>query len=201
MCRLLVVSRSGYLQWRRRPPSARAQANARLDAQVAALHAASKGSYGRPRIVRGLCEQGLRVGPGAGPPQPAAAGTAAGLQAPLPSDDGLQPPPAGGAERPRAPVRRLGPISWRGNVYLRTPLIQGARSTLQAVINAEPSRANRLQRWIIELHGRKAYHKTLIAIANKHARILCAMLAKNERYDAAARQRNPMNQPSLAGNA
>ena len=63
MCRLLLVSRSGYLQWRQRPPSARAQANARLDAQVAAMHAASKGSYGRPRIVRGLREQGLRVGP------------------------------------------------------------------------------------------------------------------------------------------
>ena len=62
MCRLLTVSRSGYLQWRRRPPSARAQSNAWLDAQVAAMHAASNGSYGRPRIVRGLREQGLRVG-------------------------------------------------------------------------------------------------------------------------------------------
>jgi len=62
MCRLLEVSRTGYLQWRHRPPSARAQANARLDAQVAAMHAASKRSYGRPRIVRGLREQGLRVG-------------------------------------------------------------------------------------------------------------------------------------------
>jgi transposase InsO family protein len=63
MCRLLAVSRTGYLQWRRRPPSLGAQANARLDAQVAALHAASKGSYGRPRIVRGLREQGQQVGP------------------------------------------------------------------------------------------------------------------------------------------
>ena len=62
MCRLLMVSRTGYLQWRRRPPSARAQANARLDAQVAAMHATSKGSYGRPRIVRGLRAQGLQVG-------------------------------------------------------------------------------------------------------------------------------------------
>ena len=62
MCRLLEVSRTGYLQWRKRPPSARAEANAWLDAQVAAMHAASKRSYGRPRIVRGLREQGLRVG-------------------------------------------------------------------------------------------------------------------------------------------
>jgi len=61
MCRLLLVSRTGYLQWRRRPPSARAQSNARLDTQVAAMHAASKRSYGRPRIVRGLRELGLCV--------------------------------------------------------------------------------------------------------------------------------------------
>ena len=67
---------------------------------------------------------------------------------------------------------RLGRISLRGNVYLRTLLIQGARSTLQQAINAEPARASRLQRWIIALYERKGYHKTLIAIANKHARIL-----------------------------
>ena len=96
---------------------------------------------------------------------------------------------------------RLGRISLRGNVYLRTLLIQGARSTLQAAINTEPARATRLQRWIIELYGRKGYHKTLIAIANKHARILWAMLAKDERYDASAWQRHPMNQPPLATNA
>jgi len=96
---------------------------------------------------------------------------------------------------------RLGRISLRGNVYLRTLLIQGARSTLQAAINAEPSRASRLQRWIVELYGRKGYSKSLIAIANKHARTLWAMLAKDERYDACAWQRHPMNQLSLAGNA
>jgi len=96
---------------------------------------------------------------------------------------------------------RLGRISLRGNVYLRTLLIQGARSTLQAAINTEPERATRLQRWIIALYARKGYHKTLIAIANKHARILWAMLAKEERYDASAWQRHPMNQPPLAGNA
>lgn len=64
---------------------------------------------------------------------------------------------------------RLGRISLRGNVYLRTLLIQGARSTLQTAMNREPARASRLQRWIIELYGRKGYYKTLVAIANKHA--------------------------------
>ena len=38
LCRLLGVSRSGFVQWRERVPSARAQANAALDVQVAAVH-------------------------------------------------------------------------------------------------------------------------------------------------------------------
>jgi transposase InsO family protein len=37
-------------------------ANAAIDVQVAAIHARSKRSYGRPRIVRGLRKEGLRVG-------------------------------------------------------------------------------------------------------------------------------------------
>jgi transposase len=95
---------------------------------------------------------------------------------------------------------RLGRISLRGNVYLRTLLIQGAKSTLQSALKAEPSRASRLQRWIIGLYFRKGYHKTLIAIANKHARSLWAMLAKDERYDDSAWQQHPMNQVLFPGN-
>jgi hypothetical protein len=56
--------------------------------------------------------------------------------------------------------------------------------------------AGRLQRWIRQLHERKGYHKTLIATANKHGRMLSAMLAK-ERYDAHAWQRHPMHPLSL----
>lgn len=62
MCRQLEVSRTGYCQWKRRPPSPRSTANAALDARVAAIHAGSKRSYGRPRIVQGLREQGVQVG-------------------------------------------------------------------------------------------------------------------------------------------
>jgi len=62
MCRVLSVSRSGYCQWRTRAPSERSMANALLDAQVAAIHAASKRTYGRQRIVQGLRNQGLQIG-------------------------------------------------------------------------------------------------------------------------------------------
>ncbi len=61
MCRQMGVSRTGYCQWRTRPPSERLMANVALDVQVAAIHAGSKRSYGRPRIVRGLLDQGVQV--------------------------------------------------------------------------------------------------------------------------------------------
>ena len=57
MCCQLGVSRTGYCQWRTRAPSDRTTANAVLDAQVAALHASSKRSYGRPRIVLDLLKK------------------------------------------------------------------------------------------------------------------------------------------------
>jgi putative transposase len=62
LCRLLGVSRSGYHQWSVRPPSDRAKANGALDAHVAAIHKASRRSYGRLRIVAQLRAQGKRVG-------------------------------------------------------------------------------------------------------------------------------------------
>jgi len=61
MCRQLEVSPTGYYQWNRRAPSNRSVANAVLDAQVAAIHAGSQRSYGRPRIVRELSNQGVQV--------------------------------------------------------------------------------------------------------------------------------------------
>lgn len=78
---------------------------------------------------------------------------------------------------------RLGSITRRGDAYLRTLLVQGARSTLKQALKCQPEKANRLQRWISELHARAGYHKTLIAIANKNARMLWAMLAKGESYN------------------
>ena len=41
----------------------------------------------------------------------------------------------------------------------------------------------------VALHARVGYHKTLVAIANKHARMIWALLAKGEAYDPTAWQR------------
>ena len=62
MARVLGVSTSGYYAWRRRPPSARAGADAELTARVQEIHAGSRGTYGAPRIHAELAEAGVAVG-------------------------------------------------------------------------------------------------------------------------------------------
>jgi putative transposase len=62
MCRVLGVSPSGYYAWRRRPPSARAQADAALSGRLRAIHARSRGTYGVPRVQAELTAQGTHVG-------------------------------------------------------------------------------------------------------------------------------------------
>jgi putative transposase len=53
-CRVLRVSTSGYFEWRGRPPSARAVADAELSAQIVEIHAMSRGTYGAPRVFKEL---------------------------------------------------------------------------------------------------------------------------------------------------
>jgi putative transposase len=61
-CQILEVSRTGYQQWLVREPSQRAVKNQALDVQVRALHLASNRADGRPRLVRALHQQGIKVG-------------------------------------------------------------------------------------------------------------------------------------------
>ena len=71
---------------------------------------------------------------------------------------------------------RLGHISKRGDAYLRNLLVQGARLVLQTA----SAHQDRLSRWVLELQARRGYYRTLVAIANKNARIAWALLARNE---------------------
>jgi transposase len=69
---------------------------------------------------------------------------------------------------------RLLGISKRGDAYLRTLLIHGARAVLKVAGNKEDPRS----RWIQNLCGRRNKNIAAVALANKNARIVWALLTK-----------------------
>jgi transposase len=69
---------------------------------------------------------------------------------------------------------RLGHITKRGDPYLRTLLVMGARAVLQRA----PSLTDPLSRWALAVRERRGYHRACIAIAAKNARVAWALLAK-----------------------
>ena len=73
---------------------------------------------------------------------------------------------------------RLGRITRHGDAYLRTLFVQGARSVLQTA----KCHDDRMSRWVVSLQTRRGYHKTLVAIAAKNARIAWALLSKDQAF-------------------
>ncbi len=62
LCRVLAVARSGYYAWHRRGPSARAQVDAALTAQLVRIHQESRQTYGAPRLHAAVAARGERIG-------------------------------------------------------------------------------------------------------------------------------------------
>jgi transposase len=85
--------------------------------------------------------------------------------------------------------QRLGTISKRGDTYVRGLLTQGARAALRIAVQRRLDKRTRLENWMVDLQRRAGYQKTLVAVANKNARMIWAVLAKGERYDPNAWQR------------
>lgn len=73
---------------------------------------------------------------------------------------------------------RLGRISKRGDRYLRTLLVHGARSELMLTHNRSDAKSC----WAEHLKSSKSWNKTAVALANKHARIIWSLLAREENY-------------------
>jgi transposase len=78
--------------------------------------------------------------------------------------------------------QRLLGISKRGDPYLRMLLIHGARSVVYRCVTKTDSRS----RWIADKQRRLGTTKACVAVANKNARIIWALLAKDEPYRRAA---------------
>lgn len=61
LCRVLMVSTSGFYAWLGRPPSARVEQRARLRATIELVFEASRRTYGSPRVHADLAGMGLQV--------------------------------------------------------------------------------------------------------------------------------------------
>jgi putative transposase len=62
LCRVLGVSPSGFWAWRGRARSVRATADDALAERIAAIHRASRGTYGAPRVHAELRASGIHCG-------------------------------------------------------------------------------------------------------------------------------------------
>jgi len=72
----------------------------------------------------------------------------------------------------------LGKVSKQGDVYLRQLLIHGARASLRYCDRYKDARSIKLQ----EMKKRMHINKVCVALANKNARIIWAMLATGKEY-------------------
>lgn len=71
-------------------------------------------------------------------------------------------------------------ISKRGDTYLRTLLIHGAR----AVIRVAERKVDRADSWLARIMGRRNKNVAAVALANKNARTVWALLAHDRDYQA-----------------
>ena len=72
-------------------------------------------------------------------------------------------------------------ISKRGNQHLRSLLVHGAR----AVVRTAPNKTDLNNQWVNQLRERRGFNRATIAVANKNARIIWAVLRTGEPYRAA----------------
>lgn len=70
-------------------------------------------------------------------------------------------------------------ISKRGDAYLRTLLIHGARSV---IYQAQARQRASAQGWLLKLIGRRNANVAAVALANKNARIVWALLVRDQGF-------------------
>ena len=92
----------------------------------------------------------------------------------------------------------LGRITKRGDDYLRTLLIQGAKAAVMSASRRDDPNS----RWLAQLVARVGWQKACVAMANKNARILWAVMTRSDGFNPqhisvkpAAKQPKPSSAP------
>jgi transposase len=73
-------------------------------------------------------------------------------------------------------------ISKHGSQHLRSLLVHGARAVVRTATNQD----NPMNQWVNQLQERRGFNRATVAVANKNARIIWAVLRTGEPYHAAA---------------
>ncbi|GBQ44986.1 hypothetical protein AA11237_3625 [Acidocella aminolytica 101 = DSM 11237] len=73
-------------------------------------------------------------------------------------------------------------ISKRGDQHLRSLLVHGARSVVRVAANKNDP----ISQWVNKLQERRGFNRATVAVANKNARIIWAVLRTGEPYRPAA---------------
>ena len=73
-------------------------------------------------------------------------------------------------------------ISKRGSQHLRTLLVHGARAVVRTAVRKTDPRSM----WVNELRQRRGHNRATVAVANKNARVIWAVLTSGVPYRAAA---------------
>ena len=73
-------------------------------------------------------------------------------------------------------------ISKRGSQHLRTLLVHGARAVVRTAVRKTDARSN----WVNDLRERRGHNRATVAVANKNARVIWAVLRTGGPYRAAA---------------
>lgn len=92
---------------------------------------------------------------------------------------GITPRVASSADR-----CHLGGITKCGDAYMRTLFIHGGRSVVRSVLkkHAAGRVLGRSEQWVLGVYQRRGFNKAAVAVANKNARIIGAMLASGQPY-------------------
>ena len=77
-------------------------------------------------------------------------------------------------------------ISKRGDRYLRTLLIHGARTMVYRYRNRTADKASPIARWVQQLIARRSVNCAIVALANKMARQAWVILNKGQCYEPTA---------------
>ncbi len=79
---------------------------------------------------------------------------------------------------PAAARASLGRITKRGDDHLRTLLIQGAKTA----VTSAGKRDDPISGWLVQLVARVGWQKACVAMANKNARIVSAVMKREAGY-------------------